>query len=201
MKFTPRGEFPRQRPLLASPLVLLSGEELIITEFPRQRPLLASPLVLLSGEQLGVWGRGRYLLPTPGVIFDACGWAWTFSSSPRAARSAHRAHPPSHPAPDQETPGPPPPPGTPTPVRGRIEKRGFPVSPPFLDSGESESGKRATPVFPGETMGYRGNRESDFLSDEQQVQWTRSILGREYFASALTGSMPVAPIQGPREGT
>ena len=31
MKFTPRGEFPRQRPLLASPLVLLSGEELIIT--------------------------------------------------------------------------------------------------------------------------------------------------------------------------
>ena len=53
MKFTPRGEFPRQRPLLASPLVLLSGEELIITEFPRQRPLLASPLVLLSGEQLG----------------------------------------------------------------------------------------------------------------------------------------------------
>jgi hypothetical protein len=78
MKFTPRGEFPRQRPLLASPLVLLSGEELIITESPRQRPLLASPLVLLSGEQLGFCGRGRYLLPTPGVIFDACGWAWTF---------------------------------------------------------------------------------------------------------------------------
>jgi hypothetical protein len=88
MKFTPRGEFPRQRPLLASPLVLLSGEELIITEFPRQRPLLASPLVLLSGEQLGFCGRGRYLIPTPGVIFDACGWAWTFSSSPRATRSA-----------------------------------------------------------------------------------------------------------------
>ncbi len=44
MKFTPRGEFPRQR------------------------PLLASPLVLLSGEQLGFCGRGRYLLPTPGVI-------------------------------------------------------------------------------------------------------------------------------------
>jgi hypothetical protein len=73
MKFTPRGEFPRQRPLLASPLVLLSGEELIITEFPRQRPLLASPLVLLSGEQLGFCGRGRYLIPTPGVIFDALG--------------------------------------------------------------------------------------------------------------------------------
>ena len=88
MKFTPRGEFPRQRPLLASPLVLLSGEERIITEFPRQRPLLASPLVLLSGEQLGFCGRGRYLIPTPGVIFDACGWAWTFSSSPRATRSA-----------------------------------------------------------------------------------------------------------------
>jgi hypothetical protein len=87
MKFTPRGEFPRQRPLLASPLVLLSGEELIITEFPRQRPLLASPLVLLSGEQLGFCDRGRYLLPTPGVIFDACGWAWTFRSSPRATRS------------------------------------------------------------------------------------------------------------------
>ena len=88
MRFTPRAEFPRQRPLLASPLVLLSGEELIITEFPRQRPLLASPLVLLSGEQLGCCGRGRYLLPTPGVIFDACGWAWTFSSTPRATRSA-----------------------------------------------------------------------------------------------------------------
>ena len=87
MRFTPRAEFPRQRPLLASPLVLLSGEELIITEFPRQRPLLASPLVLLSGEQLGFCGRGRYLLPTPGVIFDACGWAWTFSSTPRATRS------------------------------------------------------------------------------------------------------------------
>jgi hypothetical protein len=53
-----------ERPLLAS---------------PRQRPLLASPLVLLSGEQLGFCGRGRYLLPTPGVIFDACGWAWTFN--------------------------------------------------------------------------------------------------------------------------
>ena len=92
MKFTPRGEFPRQRPLLASPLVLLSGEELIITEFPRQRPLLASPLVLLSGEQLGFCGRGRYLIPTPGVIFDACGWAWTFSSSPRATRSAAVLH-------------------------------------------------------------------------------------------------------------
>ena len=88
MRFTPRAEFPRQRPLLASPLVLLSGEELINTEFPRQRPLLASPLVLLSGEQLGCCGRGRYLLPTPGVIFDACGWAWTFSSTPRATRSA-----------------------------------------------------------------------------------------------------------------
>ena len=87
MKFTPRAEFPRQRPLLASPLVLLSGEELIIKEFPRQRPLLASPLVLLSGEQFGFCGRGRYLLPTPGVIFDACGWAWTFSSTPRATRS------------------------------------------------------------------------------------------------------------------
>jgi hypothetical protein len=64
MKLTPRGEFPRQRQLLAPPLVLLSGEELFITEFPRQRPLLAPPLVLLSGEQLGFCGRGRYLLPT-----------------------------------------------------------------------------------------------------------------------------------------
>ena len=57
-------------------------------EFPRQRPRFASPLVLLSGEQLGVCGRGRYLPPTPGVFFDARGWVWTFSSSPGATRSA-----------------------------------------------------------------------------------------------------------------
>ena len=56
---------------------------------------------------------------------------------------------------------------------GQIGNRGFP------------------PRFPAKNSGNRGNRESDFLSDEYQLQWTRNILvlSREYHASAFTGSM------------
>ena len=96
-------------------------------------------------------------------------------------------------------------PGTPIPVRGRIGKRGLPVSPPIPESGELESGIGESP-FP-EKNGSRpgGNRESDFLSDEHQLQcqWTRNILSREYHVSALTGSMRLRlhsiQVQGPRE--
>ncbi len=56
----------------------------------------------------------------------------------------------------------------------------FPPDSRFRRIGESP--------FP-ENPGNRGNWESDFLSDEYQLQWTRSILSREYLASAFTGSM------------
>ncbi len=71
--------------------------------------------------------------------------------------------------------------GTPIPGPGRIGNRGFP------------------PRFPAKKSGNRGDRESDFLSDEYQLQWTRNILSREYHASAFTGSWYAAPIQGPRQ--
>ena len=84
-------------------------------------------------------------------------------------------------------------PGTPIPVRGRIGKRGFPVSRPFPDSGESgngDSGNEDSP-FP-EKLGNGGiGNPGGFLSDEHQLQWTRNILSREYHASALTCSMRV----------
>jgi len=72
--------------------------------------------------------------------------------------------------------------GTPIPGPGRIGNRGFPVSRPNRESGIP------SPI-PGKKSGNRGNRESDFLSDEYQLQWTRNILSREYHASAFTGSM------------
>ena len=75
--------------------------------------------------------------------------------------------------------------GTPIPDSGRIGNRGFPVS-RFRPS--RESGIDDSPDFPKKS-GNRGNRESDFLSDEYQLQWTRNILSREYHASAFTGSM------------
>ncbi len=78
-----------ERPLLASPLALLSGEGLIImiAGSSRQRSLLASPLALLSSGQLSCSYRGRFLPSIPRISLDAHGWAWTFSFSPRAARS------------------------------------------------------------------------------------------------------------------
>ncbi len=70
------------------------------------------------------------------------------------------------------------------PIPGRIGNRGFPVSRP-----NRESGIPSPIQVPGKKSGNRGNRESDFLSDEYQLQWTRNILSREYHASAFTGSM------------
>jgi hypothetical protein len=71
---------------------------------------------------------------------------------------------------------------------GRIGNRGLPVSPPFPDSGESGIGGAAagSPRFP-KRPGNRGDRKSDFLSDEHQPQWTQHTLSREFHA--LTGSM------------
>jgi hypothetical protein len=74
--------------------------------------------------------------------------------------------------------------GTPIPGPGRIGNRGFPS--PF----PGQIGNRGFPPrFPAKKSGNRGNRESDFLSDEYQLQWTQNILSREYHASAFTGSM------------
>ena len=75
--------------------------------------------------------------------------------------------------------------GTPIPDSGRIGNGGFPVS-RFRPSRETIPPE--SPDFP-KNPGNRGNRESDFLSDEYQLQWTRNILSREYHASAFTGSM------------
>jgi hypothetical protein len=82
--------------------------------------------------------------------------------------------------PDQEIPGPP---NRDPDSRFRPNREsGIPCFPIPAESG-SES-----PDFP-KKPGNRGNRESDFLSDEYQLQWTRNILSREYHASAFTGSM------------
>jgi hypothetical protein len=87
---------------------------------------------------------------------------------------------------DQEIPGPPPlasGPRFPVPAESGIGDSLFP--PRFPIPANRESG---SPPFP-KKPGNRGNRESDFLSDEHQLQWTRNILSREYHASAFTGSM------------
>ena len=55
--------------------------------------------------------------------------------------------------------------GTPIPGPGRIGNRGFPVSRRNRESGIP------SPI-PGKKSGNRGNRESDFLSNEYQLQWT-----------------------------
>jgi hypothetical protein len=81
-------------------------------------------------------------------------------------------------------------PGTSIPARGRIGKRGLPVSPPFPDSCESGIGefplhkKNGNP--PGE---FRVGNPISLVSDEHQLQWTRNIPSREYHGIALTGSM------------
>jgi hypothetical protein len=80
---------------------------------------------------------------------------------------------------DQEIPGPP----NRDPDSRFRGNRGFPVS-RFRPS--RESGIDDSPDFPKKN---RGNRESDFLSDEYQLQWTRNMLSREYHASPFTGSM------------
>ncbi len=83
------------------------------------------------------------------------------------------------PGPDQEIPGPP---NRDPDSRFRPNREsGIPCFPIPAESG-SES-----PDFP-KNPGNRGNRESDFLSDEYQLQWTRNILSREYHAR---GIMPV----------
>jgi hypothetical protein len=89
---------------------------------------------------------------------------------------------------DHETPGPPPSgPRFPVPAESGIGDSLFP------DSGRV--GIIRFPRFPEKTgksgNRNRGNRESDFLSDEYQLelQWTRNILSREYHANAFTGSM------------
>jgi hypothetical protein len=81
---------------------------------------------------------------------------------------------------DQEIPGPP---NRDPDSRFRPNREsGIPCFPIPAESG-SES-----PDFP-KKPGNRRNRDSDFLSDEYQLQWTRNILSREYHASAFTGSM------------
>ena len=71
-----------------------------------------------------------------------------------------------------------------TTLKYLVESSGIPCFPAKSGIGDS------LPI-PGQKMGNRGNRESDFLSDEYQLQWTRNILvlSREYHASAFTGSM------------
>ena len=84
--------------------------------------------------------------------------------------------------PDQETPGPA---NRDPDSRSRPNREsGIPCFPIPAESGSQ------SPDFP-KKPGNRGNRESDFLSDEYQLQWTRNILvlSREYHASAFTGSM------------
>ena len=86
---------------------------------------------------------------------------------------------------DQEIPGPP---NRDPDSRFRPNREsGIPCFPIPAESG-NDSPDFPSPDFP-KKPGNRGNRESDFLSDEYQLQWTRNILSREYHASAFTGSM------------
>ena len=88
---------------------------------------------------------------------------------------------------DQEIPGPPNrDPRADSRFRPNRES-GIPCFPIPAESG-NDSPDFPSPDFP-KKPGNRGNRESDFLSDEYQLQWTRNILSREYHASAFTGSM------------
>jgi hypothetical protein len=86
---------------------------------------------------------------------------------------------------DQEIPG---------PANRDPDSRSRPNRESGIPCFPAKSGNRGFPgpsggPIPGQKSGNRGNRESDFLSDEYQLQWTRNILSREYHASALTGSM------------
>ena len=100
-----------------------------------------------------------------------------------------------------ENPGPPPP-GPRFPfARGRIGKRPGISRSRFPANWESGIGNREIPHFPREKTRKRGSRESGFVSEEHQLQWTRNILSRECHASALCHRQhhDAAPIQGPHE--